>query len=129
MKNQEKQKMLHVLRGVDILTSESKKPTTITQLLDLIPEIPAPTVYSHVDRACKYGLLEKGIGKGRKSVSITLAGYRFLEKEAPVQAEPTNNSQLSLELAFGILSNMFLNSDSLDRAQREALLESIKSLM
>lgn len=130
MKYEEKGKMLHILRGVDILTSESKGPATIVDLVDLIGELPAPTVYSHVDRACTHGLLTKGKMGKRKAVSITLSGYRLLEKDAPIEAmQETKAPLLTTEQAFRIVCELYVSSESNLSSQRREVVESLINLI
>lgn len=134
MRKEEKAKMMDVLVAVDTITAREKKPAKIVDLIDLLEDMPAPTVYSRVDRAVKHGLLNKmKDGANYKATTLTLRGYKLLEKEAP-QGMSDNGSinkeaVLDYSVAYSLLSEVFLNSADMDRAQKETLLSALNSLV
>lgn len=132
MDSVEKGKILNILEGIDVLTSEEKKYIRIAELCRHLSWMPDPTVYGQVARATAYGLVSKVKGGGYSGivVGLTPEGYRFLElsgtplgKDVPELHSTT--PFLTYKQAYKILSNLYIGNSE----EKRLLVESIDNLI
>ena len=129
MKEEEKKRILDILTAVDALTSESKKPARLSEVVKLLDYIPAPSVYGWVSVAQKMGLVNKNMGRGPKFLTVTLKGYRLLEKKPSVSPSEARGEEFTYKQAYSLLSNLFIVAGALGTSEKKAILDSISKLI
>lgn len=140
MKETEKVRVISILQKVDEVTTESKQPMLLSELIHSMRPMPDPTTYAMVGVATKAGYLAKGENSyGKKSVALTLRGYKMIgssaekpevvETEAPSEAVVPKRATIGYEEAYRVLSQLFLTAGELKADAKKAILKSLDKLV